>query len=140
MFPSIDPVSTAAWQELANHFEKTKGSQLTELFKNDPDRLERLSFSIDDLFVDFSKNHVTLETIALFKKLAKEVGLDEAKEAMFTGEAINKTENRAVLHTALRNLTNSPIPVDGENVMPAVNKVLNQIKELQQLAVFIEIS
>ena len=128
MFPSIDPVGTSAWSELSNYYQKNKDAQLTSFFERDSNRVKNFSTKLDDIFVDFSKNHIDSEIISLFKKLAEEVNLEAAKTAMFDGESINKTENRAVLHTALRNRSNAPVLVEGKDVMPDVNAVLKQIE------------
>ncbi|PZR52169.1 glucose-6-phosphate isomerase [Xylanimonas oleitrophica] len=113
----VDPTTTSAWADLTTHYQGFRGD-LRGWFDNDPDRAERLSFEAGDLFVDLSKNLVTDETLALLVRLAHEVNLPERIEAMFTGERINVTEDRAVLHTALRRApgTQPPLVVDGQDV------------------------
>jgi len=101
---------------------------MKDLFAADPDRFNKFSFKFNDILVDCSKNRITAETLSLLIDLADETGVREAIESMFKGEKINTTENRAVLHIALRNRTNGPILVDGEDVMPEVNAVLQKIK------------
>jgi glucose-6-phosphate isomerase len=128
MFPSIDPVNTDAWSSLQKHFEAIKSVSLLQHFEKDPERHLKLSFTLGDTFVDFSKNHINEETIELFKQLAKETKLDQAKQAFFSGEKINQTENRSVLHTALRNFSQNPVMVEGQDVMPLVHGELEKIR------------
>jgi glucose-6-phosphate isomerase len=128
MLRRINPTRTRAWNELTAHFESMNKVRMTDLFDKEPGRFSRFSLQFDDMLVDFSKNRITAETFALLARLADETGLPEAIEAMFTGEKINRTEDRAVLHTALRNRANAPIDVDGRDVMPEVNAVLEQMK------------
>lgn len=122
------PTQTKAWSELSAHFAQNNDLQMKALFTEDTERFNKFSVQWGKILVDYSKNRITQETLALLVKLAKEAGLNEAIEAMFTGEFINSTENRAVLHTALRNQGNAPVIVEGENVMPDVNRVLDQMK------------
>ena len=118
-----------AWRELWQHFDATKSDHMRELFATDPGRAERYWLEVGGLKVDYSKNRITDETLALLMKLAREAGLPERMKQMFRGEKINTTENRAALHVALRNRTNAPILVDGEDVMPQVNHVLHRMGE-----------
>jgi len=106
-----------------------KNVQMRDLFAEDPERFKKFSIRFKDILVDYSKNRITEETLQLFVGLADEVGLKDAIEKMFTGDKINETEDRAVLHIALRNRENTPINVDGEDVMPHVNAVLKKIKK-----------
>ncbi|MFT4736915.1 MAG: glucose-6-phosphate isomerase [Cyclobacteriaceae bacterium] len=129
MFPSVNPERTSSWDQLRKHFDAISKNSLLELFKEEKNRSTELSIESDDFFVDFSKNHIDQETVRLFESLANECKLTDAKKALFSGEAINQTEKRAVLHTALRNLSNKPMEVDGENVMPFVFAELDKIKE-----------
>ena len=128
MFPKIDPTTTPAWKKLTTHHRAMKKITLQELFEKDKDRFHQFSLQTKDILVDFSKNNITTETLNLLVALAKECQLDKAIEAMFKGELINETENRAVLHTALRNYTNQPVFANGNNVMPEVKKVQQQMK------------
>ncbi len=128
MFPSVNPTTTAAWKELEAYFKTFKGTQMKELFANDPKRFEKYSLKFEDILVDFSKNIVDDRIFSLFMQLARECGLKDAIASQFTGEPINKTENRPVLHTALRNRGNKPVFVDGKDVMPDVHVVLEQMK------------
>jgi len=129
MLENINPTQTSAWQSLQTHFEEMKDTTLSDLFGADPERFNKFSATFgDDLLLDYSKNLITAETMAKLVELAKETKLAEAINAMFSGEKINRTEGRAVLHVALRNRANTPILVDGEDVMPAVNAVLEKMK------------
>lgn len=128
MLPNINPTETRAWQKLEIHFLTMQATHMRELFNEDPERFRKLSTTFEDILVDYSKNIITEETLQLLLELAKETELKMAIDAMFAGEAINKTENRAVLHTALRNRSNNPVKADGNDVMPDVNRVLGQIK------------
>jgi len=117
-----------AWQALQKHYSQIRDLQMRALFAQDAARAERLSLTAGDLFVDYSKHRVTDETLRLLVALATQAGVPEAIEAMFTGQRINRTEDRAVLHTALRNRSNAPVLVDGKDVMPEVNQVLAQMR------------
>ena len=132
MLKKIDPTKTMAWRNLGEHFAKMKNAHMKDLFAEDPRRFERFSIRFQDILVDFSKNRITQETIKLLLSLAEEVDLRDAKEKMFTGDKINETEKRAVLHAALRNRSNTPIHVDGQDVMPRVNAVLDQMKSFSE--------
>ncbi len=123
-----NPRQTTAWAALEIHFQELKEAAMKTLFQEDPDRFEKFSLQIEDMLVDFSKNIITRETLALLVNLAKETQLKESIEKMFGGEKINETEQRAVLHVALRNLSNDPILVDGVDVMPKVNQVMKQVE------------
>ena len=128
MLSKINPTQTQHWQKLNDHFDKIKDVHMKDLFVSDPGRASRFNVRFNDILVDYSKNRITDETIDLLLKLAEEVGLQTAVENMFKGEKINGTENRAVLHVALRNRKNSPIYVDGPDVMPQVNAVLQKME------------
>ncbi|MGC6388456.1 glucose-6-phosphate isomerase [Ewingella sp. S1.OA.A_B6] len=126
---NINPTQTAAWQALQQHFDTMKDVQISHLFAEDGDRFSRFSATFEDqMLVDFSKNRITSETLDKLQALAKETDLQAAIKSMFSGEKINRTEDRAVLHVALRNRSNTPIVVDGKDVMPEVNAVLAKIK------------
>ncbi|WP_343567444.1 glucose-6-phosphate isomerase [Sphingobacterium sp.] len=135
MFPKINFTKTEAYKNLAQHFGSFSGlssnsekNDLRALFAADPARFEKFSITFEDILLDYSKNRITAETKALLVQLAKECGLEEAMAAMFSGERINVTENRPVLHTALRNQSDQPVYVDGKDVMPDVKRVLAQMK------------
>jgi glucose-6-phosphate isomerase len=118
-----------SWKKLEEHYKATSQFQMRELFRNDPDRFDRFSVKFNDILLDYSKNRITSETTSLLQALAREVELKHAIEVMFAGEKINNTENRAVLHVALRNRSNKPIKVDGEDIMPKINAVLQKMKK-----------
>ncbi|WP_413721836.1 glucose-6-phosphate isomerase [Sodalis sp. RH24] len=127
---NINPSHTAAWKALQQHFEHMKDVTISELFARDNSRFDTFSATFDDqMLVDYSKNRITHETLEKLQALARECDLDGAIKSMFSGEKINRTEDRAVLHVALRNRSNTPILVDGKDVMPDVNAVLAKIKQ-----------
>lgn len=132
MLPNIDLTSTQAYKYLTDHYIDIVAKSLKELFDADSERFEKFSLQFEDILLDYSKNRVDDETIALLIQLAKECGLNEAIEAMFSGEKINVTEGRPVLHIALRNRSNTPILVDNKDVMPDVNRVLQQMKDFSE--------
>lgn len=122
---NINPTNTQAWKALEAHQSQLAHTTIADLFKQEQNRFNDYSLSFENqILVDFSKNKINQETLKLLHQLAKESALNEAINAMFTGEKINRTENRAVLHTALRNRSNTPVYVDGKDVMTEVNAVL----------------
>ena len=124
----INPTTTVAWQALEAH--KADNLTIPQLFAENPNRFEQYSLNFaDQILVDYSKNAINEKTLGLLRQLASECGLASATEAMFTGQKINRTENRAVLHTALRNRSNTPVLVDDKDVMPEVNAVLAKMKD-----------
>ena len=129
MMKNINPTTTVAWQALENHFDEMKAVTMRDLFAQDSERFNRFSATFDDkMLVDFSKNRITDKTLTLLRDLAKETDLSGAIKSMFSGEKINRTEDRSVLHVALRNRSSTPIMVDGKDVMPEVNAVLAKMK------------
>jgi len=128
-FPKVDPTSTTAWQALQQHHALFEQVQIRHLFDNDEERFERFSISLGDILFDYSKNIITENTVDLLVDLANECGLKAALAAMFAGEKINETENRAVLHTALRNFSGKPVITDGADVIPSVKAVLAQMQQ-----------
>ena len=128
MLPKINFTETEAFRYLSDYFPDVAERQMKDLFKDDPDRFKKFSITFEDILFDFSKNRIDDKAMALLVQLAKECKLKEAIEAMFSGEKINETEGRAVLHTALRNVTNKPLTVDGENITEEVNAVLKQME------------
>ncbi|WP_294348792.1 glucose-6-phosphate isomerase [uncultured Sphingobacterium sp.] len=134
MFPKINFTQTQAFKDLTQHFGSLFGpysndlKDLRQLFAEDSARFDKFSIAFEDILLDYSKNSITEDTRALLVRLAEECGLAEAIEAMFSGERINVTENRPVLHTALRNQSDQPIFVDGQDVMPDVKRVLAQMR------------
>ncbi|QHS54542.1 glucose-6-phosphate isomerase [Mucilaginibacter sp. 14171R-50] len=132
MLPNIDFTTTQAYKYLTDHYIDIVSKSLKELFEADNQRFEKFSLQFDDLLLDYSKNRIDDETVALLIQLARECGVNKAVEAMYLGEKINVTEGRPVLHIALRNRSNTPIYVEGKDVMPDVNRVLNQMKDFSE--------
>ena len=128
MFPKINPAETNAWRQLKQHHEEMKTGNIKKMFQEDPDRFSKFSAAIDDIVFDYSKNMINEKTFGLLLQLAEECKVKEAIEAMFNGDKINETENRSVLHIALRNFSKDPVYSEGKNVMPLVKKVLRQMK------------
>ena len=126
--PNINPTHTNAWKKLDNHFAQMKNASMKEMFANDPSRAEKFNIQWNDFLVDYSKNIINQETLNLLQDLAKEVNLKSAIESYFSGKNINQTEDRAVLHTALRSPKTDTVLVDGKNVMPEIFEVKNKIK------------
>jgi glucose-6-phosphate isomerase len=125
---TTNPTGTDAWKNLQNHFNTIQATTIQELFQQDANRVEKFNLQWNDFLVDYSKNNISEETISLLLELANSVGLKNAIADYFGGEIINQTENRAVLHTALRAPESAVIKVDGENVIPEVYEVKNKIK------------
>ena len=120
--------NSPAWRALANHQEEMAHVHMRDLFDQDPQRFEEFSITFGNILFDYSKNRITEKSVSLLADLAREAGLGEMTKAMFDGQKINHTENRAVLHIALRNRSNRPILVDGQDVMPEVNRVLDKMR------------
>lgn len=121
--------ATSEWKNLQEHYEEIKDMQMRDLFASDPERFEKFHLEQEDFLLDYSKHIITEKTLALLFDLARAAGVKEAAAAMFCGKRINWTEDRAVLHSALRNRSNTPIYVDGKDVMPEVNRVLQKVKD-----------
>jgi glucose-6-phosphate isomerase len=121
--------NSPAWKALKDHATEMESVQMRDLFEEDPGRFEEFSLRFKDMLLDYSKNRITRETITLLMELARQAEIEGWREKMYEGEKINFTEGRAVLHVALRNRSNEPIVVDGTDVMPDVNRVLNHMKE-----------
>jgi len=128
MFPKVNPSKTAAWKKLNDHYKEMKYISMKDLFREDSNRFSKYSFAVPDIICDFSKNIVNDETISLLLNLAEECELQKAVKAMFSGELINETEGRSVLHTALRNFSGKPVMSEGKDVMPEVKKELEHMK------------
>ncbi len=124
-----EPTNTSAWQVLWSHYQEIKHAHMRDLFREDPGRFEVFSLQNGPVFLDYSKNRISWETMESLFDLAREIKLQDKIRSMFAGEKINTTEDRSVLHIALRNRSNRPIYVDGEDVMPEVNAVLEQMRE-----------
>jgi glucose-6-phosphate isomerase len=125
---NTNPTSTAAWNELQNHFKTMKNVSMKNMFQEDASRASKFHLKWNDFLIDYSKNRINQETMDLLVKLANEVHLKEAISGYFDGEIINKTENRAVLHTALRAPEQASVKVDGQNIIPEVYEVKHKIK------------
>ncbi|RZJ64678.1 MAG: glucose-6-phosphate isomerase, partial [Flavobacterium sp.] len=126
---NTNPSGTAAWQELRTHFEEMQYASMREMFANDPERSEKFHIEWNDFLVDYSKNIIDATTMKLLCGLARETGLESAIQSYFSGEAINRTEGRAVLHTALRSPESADVKVDGQNIMPEIYSVKNKMKQ-----------
>jgi len=135
MLPEIDPTKTRSWKKLKEHYRVMKNRHMADLFHRDPERFSRFSVMFEEMLVDYSKNIMSKETFRLLLGLARECKLKEAIERMFAGDLINETEKRAVLHVALRNRSNTPIDVNGSDVMPEVNAVLEQMKRFSDAVI-----
>jgi len=125
--PNINPTKTEAWKKLSDNFKDNKDINIKNLFK-EANRKEAFSVQLNDLNVDYSKNRITKETLSLLVDLAKEVGLKQAIEAQFSGEIINATEGRAVLHTALRSTSEESVLIDGKDIKPKIQTTLRKIR------------
>ncbi len=132
MLAKINPIKAESWKKLKAHYRVMKKMRMADMFENDPERSSRFSLRFEEILVDFSKNIITMETLALLFELAEESRVRDAIAQMFGGEKINETEKRAVLHVALRNRSNMPIYVDGVDVMPEVNSVLKQMEDFSK--------
>ena len=133
MTSEIKPLTgLPAWKALQAHYERVRNVHLRELFRTDPRRGERMAIEAEGIYLDYSKNRVTDETLALLLQLAQQADLPARIAAMFRGDKINITENRAVLHVALRAPKGDTILVDGENVVPQVHAVLDKMAEFSQ--------
>ena len=126
--PKINPTTTSSWKKLQAHFQNEKNNRIQDHFQNDPNRFEQFSIQWEDFLVDFSKNRLSKETLTLLEELAHEVDLKGAMEAYFGGEAINQTEGRVVLHTALRAPETAQIYTDGLDVVPEVHAIKAKIR------------
>ena len=124
----INPTTTKSWQKLTAHFKAIQDERLQDYFNQDDKRFDRFSIKWEDFLVDFSKNRIQQETLVLLEDFAHEMGLKEAMDAYFAGEAINQTEGRAVLHTALRAPEATQIYLDGLDVMPEVHAIKAKIR------------
>jgi glucose-6-phosphate isomerase len=129
---TTNPTGTEAWKKLQNHYKDIQGTTMQELFQADNSRAEKFNLKWNDFLVDYSKNNINQETISLLLELANTIGVKNAISDYFNGELINQTENRAVLHTALRAKESAVIKADGQNVIPEVYSVKNKIKTFTQ--------
>ena len=123
-----NPTNSPAWQALSEHFQEIFPLQMRDMFAEDPKRFDKFSLKFNDFLLDYSKQRISEKTMTLLINLARQSDIEAWREKMFSGEKINFTENRAALHTALRNRSNKAVLVDGKDVMPEVNRVLAQIR------------
>lgn len=128
MLPKINPTETAAWKALLNHHTEMKKVQMKDLFAQDPKRFKKMSLQLKDIYFDYSKNIITDKTLELLLQLTEDCKVKAAMKAMFAGEKINETEDRAVMHIALRDFTNNPITVGGKDIMPEVREARQKMK------------
>ena len=128
MLPTVNPLETQVWRKLTAHYLEMQAVHMRQLFEDDPNRFTKFHLRFDDILIDYSKNILSEETLTYLLELAQESRLQDAIDAMFSGQIINQTEGRPVLHIALRNRTNRPVFVNDGDVMPQVNKVLEQIR------------
>jgi len=129
MLNRISPDKTQAWEKLTDHYQQIKDIKMKDLFSEDFQRFKKFSIRFNSILVDYSKNRINEQTLKLLTDLAEEVRMQDAIDKMFSGKFINETENRPVLHTALRNVENTPVLVDGHDVMPGINAVLAKMKD-----------
>ncbi len=122
-------IEKQSWKALEDHQLEMQGVHMRDLFNQDPQRFSKFSITFNDILFDYSKNRITDKTFTLLLDLAKQSNLKARIEAVFSGEKINLSENRTVLHTALRNRSNTPVLVDGQDVMPKVNRVLGKMRQ-----------
>ncbi len=132
MATSEELIDRPEWKKLQAHFKEMKNRHLRDLFSEYPGRSDDFTLEADGILLDYSKNRITPETMKLLLDLARESSVAEARDAMFAGEKINETENRAVLHTALRNMSDEPVHVEDEDVMPEIRGVLDRMKDFSQ--------
>ena len=129
---NINPTQTKSWKNLESHFVDIKNAEMKSLFLKDKNRKEKFTLSFNEMTLDYSKNRITEKTLENLLNLANESELADAIQKCFSGEKINVTENRAVLHTALRNQNGKEIKVDGKDVMIEVNEALDKIKAFSE--------
>ena len=132
MLKNTNPTQTQAWKNLDHHFQQIKDKHMLAMFAENENRFDQFSTRFQDILLDYSKNRIDHTTLNLLKDLALELELPQAIEAQFSGEKINKTEQRAVLHTALRNKNDHAIQVDGEDIKPLITSVLDRTKAFSE--------
>lgn len=132
MLPKINPTTTRSWKLLKHHQSEIADQHMRSWFFDDPLRFKEFSLEVENILFDFSKNRITKTTLSLLNQLFEECKVQDSIKAQFTGNKINETENRAVLHTALRNFSGKPVLVDGEDVMPKVKAVLKQMQRFSE--------
>lgn len=129
MLKAINPAKTKAWQKLSENYLNIKKTTMKEMFEKNPERAEKYSIQFEDMYEDYSKNIIDDSVLGHLLQLAEECDLKDAITKVFSGDKINATENRSVLHTALRNRSGNPVYVDGKDVMPEINFVLNKMEK-----------
>jgi len=134
-FPKVNFTHTKAYSRLQEHFSQVRHLEMKQLFSEDSNRARQFSLQLGDLYFDYSKNRITSETLSLLLELARECGLERAREALFAAEHINETEDRAVLHFALRQPAHEPVLLDGHDVMPEVEAVRQQMKRFSEAVI-----
>ncbi len=127
-----NPTNFPVWQALAEHQKEIFPLHMRDMFDKEPERFQKYSLQVGDMLLDYSKNRITDKTLSLLFQLARDMNLEGMRDRMFAGEKINFSEHRAVLHTALRNRSNTPVYVDGKDVMPDVNRVLAQMRDFSE--------
>ncbi|HXX82248.1 MAG TPA: glucose-6-phosphate isomerase [Thermodesulfovibrionales bacterium] len=135
MLGNKNPLQTDAWKKLSSHYEYMKTIQMKDMFREDPERFSKFSLQFEDLLIDYSKNIITKETLLFLLELARETRVKDAVEKMFSGERINETEHRPVLHMALRNRSHSPVYVDGRDIMGEIDVVLAQMERFSSMVI-----
>ena len=128
----VDVSQSPAWKALEAHYEDVKDIHMRDMFRQDPSRFEKFSTRLNDILLDYSKNRITCKTFDLLMNLARQANIEGWRDRMFAGERINSTEERSVLHVALRNRASTPVMVDGEDVMPKVNAVLDKMRDFSE--------
>lgn len=129
MLNRVNPTTTKSWNQLSDHQKQMQQIDIQHFFSENPQRFLDFSIQVDGLLFDFSKNRINKETLNLLIALAQECKLPDCIESMFTGANINETENRSVLHTALRNQSNQSVLVEGKDIMPDISQVLEQMRD-----------
>lgn len=135
MLEKRNPLQTGAWKKLSSHYGYMKTVHMKDMFKGDPERFSKFSLRFEDILVDYSKNIINEDTLLFLLELARETGVKDAIGQMFSGDRINETEHRAVLHVALRNRSRSPVNVDGRNVMGEIDTVLTQMERFSSMVI-----
>ena len=128
MFPKINSTETPSWKALIAHQKEMKSIQMKDLFQKDPERFQKMSIQFKDILFDYSKNIATEETVEKLLQLASDCKVEEARKSMFAGEKINQTEDRAVMHTALRNFSHESMTIEGEDIMPEIRETRQKMK------------
>jgi glucose-6-phosphate isomerase len=137
MFPKVNPLTTSSWKALIAHQADMQKVQMKDLFKQDSKRFEKMSIQFGEILFDYSKNIITYETLDKLFQLSVESKVKGAIEAMFTGEKINETEGRAVMHFALRSFSDNPITIDGKDIMPKIRETRHKMKTFLKRSIMV---